>query len=107
MTEAKLRKLCRQWQRILRLSDWEIDVEFKDDLGHPETKGGCCLSPKFQEAEIDVKRGMDDKEVELTLVHELIHVRFPNHKVDDTTLYGYEFEVGIEMMARALTEAYS
>jgi hypothetical protein len=90
----------------LRLSDWKIDLEFTDDFNESTLKGRTCVSPKFLESEIELRDDMSEEETELTLVHELLHSRFPNHTNDESSIIGYEFEVGVEVIARALMEGY-
>jgi len=55
---------------------------------------------------------MPDDETELTVIHELLHLRFPHMNpgwgdmFQVNQLVGNELETGIEMIARALQDAY-
>lgn len=112
MTNKQLVGMCQTWQKRLRLQDWEISIEFTDAFNGTATYGECSTSPPFMQAAIKVRSDLKPKAVEETVVHELLHVRFPNHTpafdrvFNRTGLVGNEFEIGIEMVARALVDAY-
>lgn len=92
--------------------DWDLKVRFSEELGGSSVFGETAASPAFLEAAIGIKPTLTDNDVEITLVHELLHVRFPNHSASFSSMFersaliGQEFEVGIEMTARALVAAY-
>lgn len=116
MTERRLQKLGRAWQKKLRLQDWHIQVvcgvteKGKDG---EYCMGWCEASPLRKTATITILdsslwpkrtpgyRGRD-KEIELTLIHELLHCHFQFKKLpkawsaDDLIL-----ENGIESLAIA------
>lgn len=82
MTQRKLERLCRLWQKRLRLQDWKIktlvliapdeelslDVEDETDL-----HGRTTHAPS--EMEVDQMCVRNDQFAERTLVHELLHLR--------------------------------
>ncbi len=113
MTEKQLITLGTKWQKRLRLQDWEIKFELTDKLESVSAFGESSAAPPFMEALVRVRSGMLPKDTELTLIHELLHVRFPNHSVAFTNIFdrseiiGAEFEIGIEMVSRALYTAYN
>ena len=113
MTQAKLDKLVKLWTKRLRLQDWHITVRVVPQIEGVVTQGsidgvlgGTTCKPTFMEADIQVRSGLEDGETELTLVHELLHVRFGGMAPPEG-LYDYLFEMGIEMTARSLMEAYA
>ena len=109
----ELQALCVVWQKRLRLQDWKITVNFFE-FEENYTYGGCTTTPNFQEANIGVssKLAADRVQIEQTLVHELIHVTFAQlrpdlcKELDPHTAVGHCFEVGVDMLSRALVEAY-
>jgi hypothetical protein len=112
MTQTKLEKLLQKWAIRLRLVDWEISIKFVpviEGLTAPEHAsavfGGTMCKPTFMQADIQIRAGLSDSETELTLVHELLHVRFGGMAPPEG-LYDHLFEVGIEMTARCLMDAY-
>ena len=112
MTQTKLEKLLQTWCSRLRLVDWEIKIKFVpvvEGLIIPEHSGtvfgGTMCKPTFMQADIQIRSGLSDSETELTLVHELLHVRFGGMAPPEG-LYDHLFETGIEMTARCLMEAY-
>ena len=77
-----LNKLLAKWQRRLRLQDWDITVRWvdKDEFANDTAVGQNLLSPKNKEAVIEIldpDEITNDfprmKDVELTLIHELVH----------------------------------
>lgn len=104
MTQKKLEQLTVKWQKRLRIQDWEIEVYLVDHLKMPDLMGHCANKPSLMCATIKVADDVPEDEMEQTLLHELLHVRFPlsnRDSVDDLM-----FEQGIEQTAWALMEAY-
>lgn len=124
MTQRKLERLCHKWQKRLRLRDWHISVFFtvtdKSKIDGDYNLGCCDSSPGRKTADIHILdpklwklnsrtpgyRGLD-KEIELSLVHELIHCHFqfmkmPKDKSDDQLI----LEHGVESLAIAFLEMY-
>jgi hypothetical protein len=112
MTQAKLEKLTKLWQKRLRLQDWDITSKFVQSVEGVEAAnlsdvfGGTQCKPTFQEALIQIRIGLDDKETELTLVHELIHVVFGGLQTPEG-LYNHLMETGIEKTARIMIGAFN
>lgn len=112
MTQKSLEKMTAKWQKRLRLQNWVISVGFVK-MSDPDWYGGCNTQANFLEAEVGINDRLDDpKQIEETLVHELLHIRFCHcqkqycEDFDTDALIGHEFEVGIDMVSRALVEAY-
>lgn len=94
MTEDELCELCREWQGILRLQDWDIEVRvvnLEDLDGH---YGDCKTSlvkrtarirVALPEASVWVKDSevVEREDLETCVVHELMHVMLrPMHPED-------------------------
>lgn len=111
MTEKQLTRLLKNWQRLLRIQDWNIKLRLVRDSRWPN-HGLGSHSSSFQESEIKIldPRYIDPdwfgtKDIEVTLVHELLHIKFlyarknkenKENDVDD------QEEFAIESLARVL-----
>lgn len=87
MTQRELERLCKKWQRILRLEDWKVRPVLAAGVND---FGSCLADSNHRQAIIYVRdqtmspMGTLDDDVpayvhfpadeELTLVHELIHL---------------------------------
>lgn len=102
--------LCRKWQEILKLNDWEIIVEIArpNELSEPDREGECFVNLPKGEALI---RLLDPKipydftfqyDVEKVLVHELLHLSFAPFEPEDDPLRHDLWERLIERMAKTL-----
>lgn len=107
-TNARLKDCASKWQGILRLEDWDIAVSFapkssieSNGMAHAavykQTKDAFILIRNPEE--FDAKPAFsDENDVELTLVHELMHVRLA-HLCIDEKLSDQE-ELVVEQIAR-------
>jgi hypothetical protein len=99
---TKTEKFLRKWQHLLRVDDWDITFKevkrFKSDVQF----GATSVNPRFVQATIKLKKGLSKKEMEITIIHELLHVRFPYIILKEGSDAEASFEVGIESMARML-----
>lgn len=86
-TEAEIRKMCRNWQRALRLQDWKIAISYGNTpemvLEEGYATGFNQVYDDHRESVIKIKRpekGEDpvgrSREIELTIIHELLHIPF-------------------------------
>ena len=116
MTQIKLNKLTAQWQKRLRIQDWDISVQI---LNHGDfikqagfdALGACsCHSTKKQASIIIMHPNEHDEDVESVLIHELLHVVMPvqdlNIKVDDNDSVYIAYERIVDQMAHTLRAAY-
>jgi len=104
MSGHELARLCKVWQRRLRLADWEIHPMIVTVEESPDALGET--TPDTAEMRADV-RVRDFDETEATLVHELLHIRLlplwdgdagvPNHE---------EREQAINLLADCFMRAY-
>ena len=91
--------ILAKWQGILRLMDWDIILEDvdRDALG---AQGKCWTIMRQAKAKVMLSKDLPPDEVELTIVHELLHVRLQGQDEDLEATPG--MELGIERIAQAL-----
>jgi hypothetical protein len=99
MTQAKLDRLCGTWKRRLRLQDWSVSVSLTPADPNPEAFGSCKYDVLNQKADIEV---YNDADAELTLVHELLHLRLMPFGNDDTN----ERQAAMNLLADSLVRGY-
>lgn len=75
MTGNSLARLCRTWQRRLRLQDWRVDVGFVPAGEMDGDYGRTEYDETEQTASISVSEEIEAQTVERTLIHELLHLR--------------------------------
>ena len=110
--EKGLNELCKEYQKILRLEDWDIRVELKPlhELGEG-TDGKCftdlpLLSALIQIPTADSWKGSNilrHQNMARTLIHELIHVVLSGlspPKKDE--MADQLYESGIERLSQAI-----
>ena len=104
-----MRELTDYWQRQLRLQDWDVTVRvvrWHEVDGSP--LGLCRVRWSTRDAEILLldpqdygpDRSGSDRDQELTLVHELLHIAFPGDRSDGSC--STTMEQAVEATARAL-----
>ena len=109
MTQKQARKLCREWQRRLRLQDWQVELSFRrfHEMSG-DTRGDCYMSMEQRIARIDILNPKDARpdappyDLEQTIVHELLHLHFEPFWRNKKRL---ELEQAIEAIAFALVAA--
>ena len=82
MSNEELAALCAEWQKILRLQDWDVEISFKRnfEMGH-DCAGECSYSSSKKAAQISILTPADYSpkfivpiDTERTVVHELLHL---------------------------------
>ena len=113
LTQTDLEALAQEWQGILRLQDWDIDILL---VHHYELEEGAMGSAQYQPtlncAKIRILRpeeveNEDDQDVEPSLVHELLHVKMAGLHSHDAPLKGEKYrayESIIEGLAQVLVK---
>ncbi|GAA0390457.1 hypothetical protein [Paenibacillus motobuensis] len=85
LTEEELRAKCAGWQKILRLQDWIVITKIKRDrdMTLEGVCGECSWQLSKRMAAINILDPIDyppetieRHDMELTLVHELLHLHF-------------------------------
>jgi len=111
LTQEQLEALCREWQGILRLQDWDVKPELvrRFDLLDESRQGECQYELQLKAAVIRVLRAEDlppspwPADLEKTLVHELLHLHFaPFMPEPEEGLRHVAAEQAIELIAEAL-----
>lgn len=99
MSVAELKRLCRVWQRRLRLQDWDVTVKLQSAEEMPDQLGNAAMEPEEMRAVISLR---DGGELEATLAHELLHLRLVSFGDDDLP----EQQVAMNLLAAAFMRAY-
>ncbi len=98
VSRAQLRSLVRKWQRILRLQDWRVTVDYDGDMW--DDWGEVTWDIEAKTAHIRINPVSPPEE---TIIHELLHL----HAAPLGDLKGYKsdtLEQMIELTAGALYE---
>lgn len=111
MTSEKLASICRKWQKILRLQDWDIFVEICRKRYLPDgAQGNVKIDLLKKKAVIAVMDEIDcdpscawSYNPEQTLVHELLHLHFETN-VDLTNEQYVALEQGVDILSKVLME---
>lgn len=110
MTPVAIEALCREWQAILRLADWDVRCKLvrHHEMSSNEWSGECRyrLTKKMALIQlldpVDFPDGEWPEDVEKTLVHELLHLHMAPFAPEDGTLENVAMEQAIESIASAL-----
>ena len=115
-SEEELKKLCSEWQKILRLQDWKIDLRL---VHYSQTEGSTAsvypslptksavikiVDPASIHKDSDYDEDYEDDMLD-SLVHELVHLHLEkvkptkNHQESD-------FESAIVLISEALVSLY-
>lgn len=82
LTIDQLKTACEEWQKRLRLCDWDIDIKIHrySDIEH---QGRCIVTRELKYAEISVRDAVDSKpdckaseDMESVLLHEILHIPY-------------------------------
>lgn len=113
MTPEELQSKLEQWQKRLRLSDWDVTVQMVSalDMNHTSCWGQVRwdLNEKFADIKLVTPEdagkqgGMRSYDVEVTLVHELLHLHFAP-LADMDSIDGTAQEFAINAIAGALVK---
>jgi hypothetical protein len=96
---TEMTRLCRLWQRRLRLQDWDVTTKLMAEEDAPGEFGCANMEPSELKAFVTIR---DCEAAEATLVHELLHLRLVCFGEDDTE----EKQVAMNLLADALVRAY-
>ena len=81
--QDRVHPLFDAWSEHLRLSQWNIHLNWKRTGGAENHHGGVCLMEvtcdwRYEDAQITIYatslEGLDDDELEETVIHELTHI---------------------------------
>ena len=107
---TQLRKQCAYWQRALRLQDWEVKltVSRRSQFTMPRCQGVIDWVLPTRQAYITLLDPRDFPgtpfmhDIEVTLVHELLHLYVAPFHADEDTLADHAQEQMIDALAQAL-----
>lgn len=109
-TLEHLKDKCAEWQSILRLQDWDIEISIvrQRGMGSRTSMGECEYNEQRKIAFIRILDPIDYEDLlpldmEWTLVHELLHLHFAPIWDDDKES---EMETTINLLAAALVRMY-
>lgn len=109
-TDEEAQAACAEWQRILRLQDWDVKVHVLSG-DHQDENGLCKQWPKTREALITLMDAASfpgrnytsfPHDMEALLVHELLHIPFaPMRPKEKDTMAFEHWEATIDTLARS------
>jgi hypothetical protein len=109
-SQKQLDAWLREWQRILRLQDWEVKVAARREraMQSNDCEGCNRYQPDLKRASIHIRDPLDEPEdadfpadPEATIVHELLHLHFAPFYVTKGLLNTLQ-EQAIEVIAQSL-----
>lgn len=116
LTVEQLREKCAEWQKILRLQDWDVQVSVDRafNMKLREVSGECEWLLQAKRAHIRILHPDDhprdtslSEDMEQILVHELIHLHFaPFDKFEDGSLEQIAMEQAVDLIADSLVRLY-
>jgi hypothetical protein len=105
--QIKADRLLAEWQKTLKLRDWDIAVEVPEK--NIESQGSCLFYPSVRQARITLchprykpKETITLWDMEVTIVHELLHVKFNCVPLNKGETHLNEFEAAIDGTAQIL-----
>lgn len=110
-TKEKLRDKCAEWQKVLRLQDWDIktSIERERDMKIANCNGVITINEEHRSATIRILDPLDyspdepyPQDMEKTLVHELLHI----HLIPMTKDYEGHLAVAEEQAINMMTSGY-
>lgn len=109
MTQAQIDRLCRTWQKRLRLQDWKVTVKLT-----PESEMPANHWARIEWDDEDMTALMlfqDDQEgaqAEENFVHELVHLRVQEltHKKDSGFIDNPAVERTVNLLTDCFLQAY-
>jgi hypothetical protein len=111
INKEEARACCSYWQRQLRLNDWKVSVTIvrRYDLA-PGRAAECTYHLESKSATINIldasdfhpTADFDDRDHEVCLVHELLHLHVAPFEPSAKTLQQTMSEVAVESIAQSL-----
>ena len=105
---VNLSKVASKWQKILRLQDWQVDIDFyrARDFTNADALGECTFNINSREGFIKILHPTDydgDYDLEWIVVHELLHLHFADWTAKNNYECPVSGEQAIDSIAQALT----
>ena len=110
--DSQIDELCKRWQEILKLNDWDVRVNLgrPDELSEPDREGEVFINIAKGEALIylldpDIQYDFPfPYDMEKVLVHELLHLSCATFEPEDDPLRHDLWERMVEQTAKTLVE---
>lgn len=110
LTIQELEEACAYWQNRLRLNSWDISIGIcrQSDFNNKDAQGEVDYEIAAGTAIIRILDSLDfpdspfNQDMEVTLVHELLHLHFSAFEPEDGTLASTLMERTIERLAKTL-----
>ena len=109
MDEHELKELCAYWQKVLRLQDWDVNIKIARVFEmHEDGIGEINMVMSLKKAFIQILDTNDsapdeDKDIELTLVHELVHLHLAEWSEQESGM-PVSGEQAVDLLAKALVQ---
>ncbi|MEE9594253.1 MAG: hypothetical protein V3V92_02530 [Candidatus Hydrothermarchaeales archaeon] len=101
-------RLVKQWQKVLRLDDWRITVKICRSMDIAGTLGAVRILKQSKEAKMQLLDPIDfsdpdsPHDMEVTLVHELLHLSTDAFDPPKEGCEHMHFEIALNTIAEAL-----
>ena len=110
LNQSDLRRQCKWWQGILRLSDWDTEVRVVRASGlSGDSQGEIIPFAQKRVAKVKILDPVDfcgetiiPQDMEVTLVHELLHLYFLPFSIADGSPLDLAQEQAIDALSVAL-----
>ena len=116
-SEEILNSMCAEYQKLLKLQDWEIIVRLVDQRDIPGREGDVRYNSVARVAYIKIPTPdtwnsgfvMQYQDMQTTLIHELIHLMFVHvtPEFEKGSAQHELWERGIDCIAKAFTKTLS
>lgn len=115
LTEEQLKQKCAEWQKILRLQDWDVRTSIRRaaDMKLKDANAEISVNVQHRLADITVldpidfgKFELNPQDMEKSLVHELLHIHNRTFTIGLNEQLQDAEEQAINMVAGALIQLY-
>lgn len=115
LSEDKLQEKCFEWQKILRLQDWKVNVAIsrERDFSNKDSDAEIGVNVQHKTAKIKIIDPVDrapespnPQDMEKALVHELLHIHLWQLTEDNKGLLVDIEEQALNMITEALIQLY-
>ena len=115
MSEEELAKLAKEWQEILRMQDWNVNVKISRGFDMPLTDSQAVSTWRLEKriVTIDIIDPVDynpsllyPQDMEQSLVHELLHPLMAMFESEETAKNGSMSSIVQEQIINSLASAF-
>ena len=115
-SETQLNQLCKHYQKLLRLEDWNIEVQLVHQSTMPKANGRLEYDPGYKAAILKIPTpdsyntdqiGYPQQHMLHGIIHELVHLQFgviDSYLPDDSEVSDQLYEQGVNLIANVLVE---